>query len=214
MFARFSGPGTSQALIFWGGVWPGRRTLVELEIVKNIFDGEARKLERLYTPWRMKYVTSTHKKTEGCIFCDYLNADSDQDREHNLVYRGQTTFTMMNIYPYNTGHLMILPNAHVATLPEVAPAAQFEMMALTSYFTELLAKIFNPDGFNVGINIGRAAGAGLECHLHLHIVPRWSGDSNFMPVIGQTRVLPEELTETYDKIVALLKQQPPEIPSL
>jgi len=162
----------------------------------------------------MKYVTSTHKKTEGCIFCECLNADPGQDREHHLVYRGQTTFTMMNIYPYNTGHLLILPHTHVATLAEVSPTVQFEMMALTSYFTQLLTELFNPDGFNVGMNIGRAAGAGIESHLHLHIVPRWSGDSNFMPVIGETRVLPEELTETYDKIVALLKQQPPEIPSL
>jgi ATP adenylyltransferase len=171
-------------------------------------------LERLYTPWRMKYVTSTPEKTEGCIFCNYLSADPGRDWQHNLVYRGQTTFTMMNIYPYNTGHLMILPNAHVATLPEISPSAHFEMMTLTSYFTELLTQVFNPDGFNVGINIGRAAGAGIESHLHLHIVPRWSGDSNFMPVIGETRVLPEELTETYDKIVARLKKQPPKIPSL
>jgi ATP adenylyltransferase len=162
----------------------------------------------------MKYVTSTHQKTESCIFCNYLNADANQDRQHNLVYRGQTTFTMLNIYPYNTGHLMVLPKAHVATLAQVSPTAQFEMITLTSYFTELLATIYNPDGFNVGINMGRTAGAGIDSHLHLHIVPRWSGDSNFMPVIGETRVLPEELTETYDKIVALLKEQPPEIPLL
>ena len=161
----------------------------------------------------MKYVTSTPEKSKGCIFCNYLNADPQLDCEHHLVYRGQTTFTMMNIYPYNTGHLMILPNAHVATLSEVSPAAQFEMMALASYFTDLLTQVFNPDGFNVGLNIGRAAGAGIDSHLHLHIVPRWSGDSNFMPVIGETRVLPEALIDTYDKIVVRLNEQPPEIPS-
>lgn len=171
-------------------------------------------MERLYTPWRMKYVTSAQKKAEGCIFCDILHANPGHDRENNLIYRGRTTFVVLNIYPYNTGHLMVLPNDHVASLPQVSPASQCEMMALTSYFTQLLTEIFNPDGFNVGINIGRAAGAGIDSHLHLHIVPRWSGDSNFMPVIGATRVLPEELTQTYDKIVALLKKQPPEIPSL
>ena len=163
--------------------------------------------------WRMKYVTSTPQKTHGCIFCNYLAADPAQDREHFLVYRGQTTFVMMNIYPYNTGHLMVLPQAHVATLPAVAAETQFEMITLASYFTDLLSAAFNPDGFNVGLNIGRVAGAGIASHLHLHIVPRWSGDSNFMPVIGETRVLPEALIDTYDKIVVRLNEQPPEIPS-
>jgi ATP adenylyltransferase len=162
----------------------------------------------------MKYVTSTQKKKEGCVFCDHLNADPGHDRENYVVYRGQTTFTMMNIYPYNTGHLMILPNQHVATLPEVSPAAQFEMITLTSFFTELLSHLMQPDGFNIGLNLSRAAGAGIDSHLHLHIVPRWSGDSNFMTVISETRVLPEEVVDTYDRIVAALKKQPPQIPSL
>jgi ATP adenylyltransferase len=170
--------------------------------------------ERLYTPWRMKYVTSTHKQIEGCIFCNKIAAETKQDRENFVVYRGQSVVVMMNLYPYNTGHLMVIPQAHVSTLADVAAEAQFEMMALTTYFTELLSQLMNPDGFNIGLNIGRAAGAGIDDHLHLHLVPRWNGDSNFMPVIGETRVLPEELDDTYDKIVAWLKQQPPEIPAL
>ncbi|MBN1217960.1 MAG: HIT domain-containing protein [Anaerolineae bacterium] len=171
-------------------------------------------MDRLYTPWRMKYVSSTQKKSEGCIFCDHLKADPAQDRANYLVYRGPTTFTVMNIFPYNTGHLMILPREHVGTLPEVPPPTQFEMITLTTYFTELLTELMHPDGFNVGLNMGRAAGAGIDGHLHIHLVPRWNGDSNFMPVIGETRVLPEELGDTYDKIVARLKEQPPQIPSL
>ena len=171
-------------------------------------------MDRLYTPWRMKYITSTHQKIEGCIFCNKLAAETESDRENFVVYRGRSTFVMMNIYPYNTGHLMIIPQAHVSTLVDVAAEAQFEMMVLATYFTDLLSQLMNPDGFNLGFNIGRAAGAGIDDHLHLHLVPRWSGDSNFMPVIGETRVLPEELGDTYDKIVAALKQQPPEIPAL
>ena len=166
-------------------------------------------LERLYTPWRMRYVASTQTKTDGCIFCTQLNDDPEHDRENYLVHRGQTVFAVMNIYPYNTGHLMILPYQHLATLAEVPPHVQFELITLTAYFTNLLTDLMHPDGFNVGLNIGRAAGAGIDSHLHMHIVPRWSGDSNFMPVIGETRVLPEELGDTYDRIVKLLNEQPP-----
>ena len=171
-------------------------------------------MKRLYTPWRMDYITSTHQKSQGCVFCSYLADPPEHDRENYLVYRGPTTFIMMNIYPYNTGHLMVLPQAHVATLSQVAAGTQFEMMWLASYFTQLLSPLLNPDGFNVGLNIGRAAGAGIDSHLHMHIVPRWSGDSNFMPVIGKTRVLPEELGDTYDKIVAALQENLPHIPPL
>ena len=171
-------------------------------------------MERLYTPWRMKYITSAHKSTEGCIFCNILNDNPDRDRDNFVVFRAKTTFTVMNIYPYNTGHLMILPNSHLSTLVEMSDEARFETMFLTAYFTELLFKLLKPDGFNIGMNIGRTAGAGIDSHLHLHLVPRWGGDSNFMPVIGETRILPEELGDTYDRIMALLKQQPPKIPSL
>ena len=169
-------------------------------------------VERLYSPWRMKYLTSTHKDTAGCIFCALLNDAPENDRENFVVYRGDTVFAVMNIYPYNSGHLMVLPYAHVATLSDIPYETQAEMMGLTTYFTELLSELMQPQGFNIGLNIGQAAGAGIENHLHLHIVPRWQGDSNFMPVIGETRVLPEELADTYDKIVTLLQKHPPELP--
>lgn len=157
----------------------------------------------------MKYLTSTQKEPEGCVFCALLNDDPEHDRENFIVYRGKTVFVVMNIYPYNTGHLMIVPYEHVPTLPRVSERAQIEMITLTAYFTELLSQLMQPDGFNIGINISRAAGAGVDSHLHLHIVPRWAGDSNFMSVIGDTRVLPERLDDTYDRIMALLKKRPP-----
>lgn len=164
---------------------------------------------RLYTPWRMKYVTATQVEGDGCIFCAKCNDQQERDRENFLVYRGQSIFAMLNIYPYNTGHLMLLPYHHVATLAEMSVEMQVELITLTTYFTELLTELMQPDGFNIGINIGRAAGAGIDSHLHVHVVPRWSGDSNFMPVIGETRVLPEELAGTYDRIVKLLNERPP-----
>jgi ATP adenylyltransferase len=157
----------------------------------------------------MNYVASTQTKTDACVFCTKLNDQPERDRENYLVYRGQTVFVIMNIYPYNTGHLMILPYQHLATLAEAPTDIQFELITLATYFINLLTDLMHPDGFNVGLNIGRAAGAGIDSHLHMHIVPRWSGDSNFMPVIGETRVLPEELGNTYDRIVKLLNERPP-----
>lgn len=167
-------------------------------------------VERLYTPWRMKYITSKKKKDVGCVFCAALNDNPEKDRENYVVLRGKTTFSIMNIYPYNTGHLMVLPKTHVSTLIELPQETLCELMAYASYFTELLGNLMNPDGFNVGVNVGREAGAGIDSHLHLHIVPRWNGDSNFMAVIGNTRILPETLEDTYDKIVAGIRDnQPP-----
>lgn len=167
-------------------------------------------VDRLFTPWRMKYVASTRQQPEGCVFCAKLNDPSELDRTNYLVYRARTVFAIMNIYPYNTGHLMILPNQHVARLIEVPPEVQVEMMMLTTYFTELLTDVMRPDGFNIGLNLGRAAGAGIDSHLHIHIVPRWSGDSNFMAVVGETRVLPEDLSDTYDRLVKRLQEWPPQ----
>jgi ATP adenylyltransferase len=157
----------------------------------------------------MQYISSTKEKKEGCVFCNTLADDPARDRENYLVYRGKTTFVLMNLYPYNTGHLMILPHQHVSTLNGVAPETQVDMIRLAAYFTDLLGKMMRPDGFNVGINIGSAAGAGIDSHIHMHVVPRWSGDSNFMPVISNTRVLPETVEASYDRILAALQQNPP-----
>jgi ATP adenylyltransferase len=165
-------------------------------------------IDRIYTPWRLKYVTSQTKK-EGCVFCNTLKDEVTRDRENFIVYRGETCFVMMNIYPYNVGHLMIMPRLHTSKLAGLPRQTQLELMLLTTYFTELLEELMHPDGFNVGVNIGKAAGAGIDSHLHVHVVPRWQGDSNFMPVIGETRVLPEELTDTYDKIVRAIQQTGP-----
>jgi ATP adenylyltransferase len=166
-------------------------------------------MEQLYTPWRKSYVTSNNRNSEGCIFCACFKEVEEHDRENYLIYRGKSTFVIMNIYPYNTGHLMILPHDHISTLAEMSEEAQNEMISLATYFTDLLSGLMKPDGFNLGINIGRTAGAGIESHLHMHLVPRWSGDGNFMAVIGQTRVLPETLEETYERILTALKQNPP-----
>jgi len=157
----------------------------------------------------MKYVISDKKKL-GCVFCNVL--DGEVDRENFILYRGEEVYAMMNIYPYNVGHVMVIPRQHIATLVDMSRNAQLEMMLLTTYFTELLQKIINPDGFNVGLNIGTAAGAGIDYHLHMHVVPRWNGDSNYMPVIGETRVLPEELGTTYDHLISGMQSLPP--PSL
>lgn len=167
--------------------------------------------EILYTPWRMNYVTSTQKTMDDCVFCTKLTADSAYDRENLVLYRGKTAFVVMNIYPYNTGHLMVLPNRHVSDLTALPQETQFEIMALITHFAGLLAELMQPDGLNIGINIGRAAGAGIDNHLHVHLVPRWNGDGNFMSVVGNTRVLPEALEDTYDRIMALLKANPPAI---
>ena len=170
-------------------------------------------MERLYTPWRMQYIAAANQTVDGCIFCALLADDAGSDRENFIVYRAQTTFVVMNIYPYNTGHLMVLPFEHAARLSALPAQTQLEMMTISAYCTELLTELMDPDGFNIGLNLGRAGGAGVDSHLHLHIVPRWTGDSNFMTVIGETRVLPETLTDTYDRIMALIEQRPPDLPT-
>lgn len=138
------------------------------------------------------------KEKRGCIFCDAAAADSD---EKNLVlYRGEKSFMLLNRYPYTSGHLMIAPYEHVARLSAATDAATAEMMRLTRLAELALEEVYRPDGLNVGMNLGEAAGAGFEQHIHLHILPRWKGDANFMTSVGETRIIPEALEDTYAKL--------------
>jgi ATP adenylyltransferase len=149
-------------------------------------------VERLWSPWRLAYVTGT-SDAQGCVFCEALASESAAPL---VVFRGDTCYVILNLYPYNNGHLMVVPNRHVASLAECSVTELGEMMELTRRAEIALAEAYRPQGLNVGINLGRSAGAGVVDHVHIHAVPRWTGDTNFMSVIGQVRVLPEELEET------------------
>jgi ATP adenylyltransferase len=153
-------------------------------------------MERLWTPWRSEYVTKADD--DGCIFCDHL-AERD-DEKANILYRGETTFVILNAFPYNTGHLMVAPMRHVGELSELETEERQELFDVMSRSIEVLRDAMNPHGFNTGMNLGRVAGAGLPGHLHVHVVPRWGGDTNFMPIVGQTKVLPELLADTAAKL--------------
>lgn len=155
--------------------------------------------ERLWTPWRMAYVSGGDPEP-GCVFCNALAGDDDA--VSLIVHRGENAFAIMNLFPYNTGHLMIVPNNHVHELAALSRDSRAEMAELTATFCDILHLAMNCDGFNTGINLGSAAGAGIADHLHQHIVPRWTGDANFMPIIGGTKVLPELVTATYAKVRA------------
>jgi len=138
------------------------------------------------------------EKTEGCILCD--KPKENNDTLNYILYRGEKNFIIMNSYPYNPGHLMIAPYRHIANLEELTDEERNEHFKIVSRSVKLLKQVFNPAGFNIGINVGRVAGAGIEDHFHTHIVPRWQGDTNFMPVISDIRVVPEALVETYEKL--------------
>ena len=153
-------------------------------------------LDRLYTPWRLAYVTGAAKSSD-CVFCA---AQETADADALIVLRGSTCFVILNLFPYNNGHLMVVPNRHIATLVDARPEELHEMMEVTRLSEMALREAFNPQGLNVGINLGRAAGAGVADHLHIHLVPRWSGDTNFMTAVGETRVLPEDLAATVARL--------------
>lgn len=155
-------------------------------------------MKRLWSPWRMEYILSD--KGVGCIFCEKI-ADND-DQTNYILFRGKTCYVMLNLYPYNNGHLMVVPYRHVPSPDQLEEDVLAEMMLLVIKGLGALRRAMHPDGFNVGINIGKAAGAGIEKHVHIHIVPRWSADTNFMPIFSHTRVMPELLDETYQKLKA------------
>lgn len=150
-------------------------------------------MERLWAPWRLQYVTQD--KPSGCIFCE--KSQATDDAANLIVHRGRLAFVMLNTFPYNNGHLMVAPYAHLADLEALPPDTLHEMMDLAQLAARALKAKFNPDGLNLGLNLGAAAGAGIKDHLHLHLVPRWQGDTNFMPVIGDVRVIPQSLEDSY-----------------
>ena len=153
-------------------------------------------MERIWAPWRMGYIQK--EKPEGCILCD--KPREKDDALNYILYRGEKNFVIMNSYPYNPGHLMIAPYRHIANLEELTDEELYEHFKIVTHSIKVLRQVFSPGGFNLGINMGKLAGAGISGHVHTHIVPRWEGDTNFMPVLSDTRVVPEALAETYEKL--------------
>ncbi len=157
-------------------------------------------MQRLWAPWRSGYVTGDDP-VKGCPFCVLPARGSERDRASLIVTRGEAAYVIFNAYPYNPGHLMVVPYAHVASLDELDDATRYEIVDLTTQCVAVVTEHLSAEGVNVGMNLGAAAGAGIADHLHQHIVPRWSGDTNFMSVVGATRVLPRALEATYDAVV-------------
>ena len=159
-------------------------------------------MERLWSPWRSQYVSHADEG-DGCFLC--AHAASDDDATDHVLYRAARTFIVLNAFPYNSGHLMVAPLRHVGDMGELETGELHELMEETRHSVGVLERGLGPDGFNVGMNLGRVAGAGLPGHLHVHVVPRWGGDTNFMPVVGETKVMPELLAETYEKLRPLFE---------
>jgi ATP adenylyltransferase len=157
-------------------------------------------MEHLWSPWRLEYINAPSE--EECIFC--RAAMSEDDRENLVLLRGERAFLILNRFPYNNGHFMTVPYAHVSSLEDLDAPTLTEMMLLTNRGLAALRAAMHPDGFNLGANLGRVAGAGVRDHVHLHAVPRWLGDTNFMPVVGGMRVVPETWLQTYDNLKAAL----------
>lgn len=158
-------------------------------------------MDYLWTPWRYKYIADA-AKDDRCIFCEATAANDDA--KMLVVFRGITNYIILNRFPYTSGHVMVVPYAHISDLAAADPEVLSEMMRLAQRAKVALEKTYHPEGYNVGMNLGRAAGAGVLGHLHLHVLPRWSGDSNFMTVVGETRVEPEDLETTYKKLTQAL----------
>jgi ATP adenylyltransferase len=161
-------------------------------------------MKRLWSPWRMRYILSENK-WEGCIFCDKPAQGRSHDRDNYILYRGERAYLILNLYPYNNGHIMVVPYQHVASLEDLDVPTLTEMMLLLNRSLKALRKAITPAGFNIGVNLGEAAGAGITEHVHIHIVPRWFGDTNFMPVVADLRVIPEQLESTYDRLRQILE---------
>lgn len=164
-------------------------------------------MDKLWAPWRSRYVTGAAKDPDpDCIFCEKLHGDPGRDAENYLLTRTRHCFVILNLYPYNNGHLLVAPQRHVGDMEELAAEEMLELFEVKRWMVEVLRRAFSPDGFNIGINVGRVAGAGIPGHFHIHIVPRWNGDTNFMPVLGDVKVISEGLDDTYRKLRAAIEE--------
>ncbi|HQP10819.1 MAG TPA: HIT domain-containing protein [Candidatus Omnitrophota bacterium] len=155
-------------------------------------------MDKLWAPWRVTYVTQVARKKKGCVFCHILK--EKKDKKHFIIKRTKHAFSVLNIYPYNNGHVMIIPNRHVADLSDLSRTEREGLMDLLQETKVLLDKTMHADGYNIGINLGKTAGAGFPKHVHIHMVPRWQGDVNFMPVTGNTKVISQSLEALYQHL--------------
>jgi ATP adenylyltransferase len=163
-------------------------------------------MDYLWTPWRYAYVSSAGK-TQDCVFCEAVK--SGDDAKAGIVYRGERCFVILNAFPYTPGHVMVVPYAHVDELQKLPAEAAHEMMDLSQRMESVLRELYRPDGINLGMNIGKAAGAGIAGHIHMHVLPRWVADANFLSVVGETRILPETLDVTWKRISGALAKRGP-----
>ena len=159
-------------------------------------------MDFIWSPWRFDYLASGGVKAPSCVFC--VGEDRTHDAERLIVFRGTHNFIILNLFPYTSGHLMVAPYEHLDTIVSAKADQLTEMMQLSQKSIAVLQKLYRPDGFNLGMNLGSAAGAGVREHFHLHVVPRWIGDASFMTIVGETRVLPEDLHKTYERVKAAL----------
>ena len=163
-------------------------------------------MDRLWTPWRRAFVESAgvadnSGSADACFLCAKPAQDATHDRENLVLFRGEHAFALLNLYPYNSGHLMVAPYLHTGDFAGLERTVAMSLTELVQRCVAVLGEAYRPEAFNVGMNLGRPAGAGVPDHLHVHVVPRWSGDTNFMPIVGDTKVLPESLDQTYDRLV-------------
>lgn len=161
-------------------------------------------MDRLWAPWRSSYVTGAIEPDPGCIFCQKLN--DTRDAENYVLARTERCFVILNLYPYNNGHLLVAPRRHVGDILDLTGEEMRELMEVTAWMVRLERRAMRPHGFNVGINLGRVAGAGIPGHFHIHIVPRWDGDTSFMPVLGDVKVISEALEDTYRKLKRAMEE--------
>ncbi|HDN85819.1 MAG: HIT family hydrolase [Candidatus Omnitrophota bacterium] len=162
-------------------------------------------MEQLWAPWRIRYIQKDLKKKKGCIFCRAYR--SKKDKDNFLILRTPHVLAILNIFPYNNGHLMVAPKRHIGDLEKLSVEESLELVKVVKSMISILKKVLKPDGFNIGMNIGKSAGAGIEKHLHIHIVPRWIGDTNFMPVCSNSKVISQSLNELYFKLKRCLQEK-------